>query len=455
MRALLVMPENVDAVIDTLQRRFGRDEYVIKSLILKAKSITSPKENHPDSIIQFATTVNDLVITLQNLNRPEYLQNPQLIEDIESKLPPVMLMLWSNAIAFVERYTLSDLSHWINMQARAMSVRVLPKGFSVDSSKREVKKSIIKDKVFSASSASVSQTENKVKKCLCCDSSCTNLDQCEKFKELNIDEKWKLAKKFRVCFSCLKSGHGSFKCRLRRKCSVDNCSKKHHPLLHTAEQQSTTTATSSEVQNEREICTQASSRKSTVLLKILPVVLRSGNKLFRTGALLDSGSTVTLLRADIADELTSDGREQPLCIQWANGSTCTETKSKVVSIQISGCQKNAKEFTLNGVKTVQNLPLHRQSVVRSEIVNRWPYLAEVPFDEYADLQPGILIGEDIAFVIAPQKVTQHREDSPVASKTPLGWVISGRRFDNHRLEPSFVYHTCDVTVEMDKLHNLV
>lgn len=107
---------------------------------MKAKSIASPKENQPDSIIQFATTVNNLVITLQNLNRPEYLQNPQLIEDIESKLPTVMLMLWSNAIAFVERYTLLDLSKWIDMQARAMSARVLPKGFTTDSSKREVKK---------------------------------------------------------------------------------------------------------------------------------------------------------------------------------------------------------------------------------------------------------------------------------------------------------------------------
>lgn len=121
-----------------------------------------------------------------------------------------------------------------------------------------------------------------------------------------------------------------------------------------------------------------------------------------------------------------------MCIQWANGNTCTESKSKVVTVHVSGCQLNAKEFALTRVKTVENLPLHRQCVVRSDISNRWPYLADVPL-----------------------KVVQHRENTPVESKPRIGWVISGRRSDNQQLEPSFVYHSCDVTSEMDQLHDLV
>lgn len=79
LTALLVMPENVDMVMETLQQRFGRDEYVIKALIAKTKAIPAPREDLPDSVGNFATAFNNLVVTLTNLNRPEYLQNPQLI----------------------------------------------------------------------------------------------------------------------------------------------------------------------------------------------------------------------------------------------------------------------------------------------------------------------------------------------------------------------------------------
>lgn len=48
------------------------------------KLVASPREDQPESIVKFATAVQNLTVTLETLKRPEYL--PQLIEDIESKI---------------------------------------------------------------------------------------------------------------------------------------------------------------------------------------------------------------------------------------------------------------------------------------------------------------------------------------------------------------------------------
>lgn len=73
------------------------------------------------------------------------------------------------------------------------------------------------------------------------------------------------------------------------------------------------------------------------------------------------------------------------------------------------------------------LPLHKQSVDSAVLSSEWPYLKGLPITDYHDLQPGILLGEDNAFIMAPSRVVRHDQQSPIVTKTPLGWVVSGSR----------------------------
>lgn len=150
--------------------------------------------------------MNNLVVTLQNLGRIEYLYNPQLLEDIESKLPPVMLMLWSNVSAtFINGYSLMELNRFISTQSRVLSARVGPKGFVDDKPNRGAT-----HKVFAASEKPKQQTVNVTKKCAFypdCDEKCDNLTNCRLFAELSVDDRWKLVREKNLCFTCLKWGH--------------------------------------------------------------------------------------------------------------------------------------------------------------------------------------------------------------------------------------------------------
>lgn len=129
VRALLVLPQSVNNIMEILRERFGRDEYVIKSVIKKTCRIATPRDDDPITIIEFATAVNNMVVTLQNLNRLECLDNPQLLEDIEVKLPPTMSLMWANVVVGKIHYNLIDLNAWLTQQSRALGARALPKEF--------------------------------------------------------------------------------------------------------------------------------------------------------------------------------------------------------------------------------------------------------------------------------------------------------------------------------------
>lgn len=108
-------------------------------------------------------------MTIKSLGRDDYLQNPQLLDDIESKLPPMLSMLWSNAAIGLYRYSLIDFNMWLNPQAEAMSMRIGPKD--------ERRKSTV-HKVFAAETVDddpPSVAPKQPSPCVCCKNQCVSL----------------------------------------------------------------------------------------------------------------------------------------------------------------------------------------------------------------------------------------------------------------------------------------
>lgn len=128
---------------------------------------------------------------------------------------------------------------------------------------------------------------------------------------------------------------------------------------------------------EADTCAQISTFRKDVLLKMIPVTLRVGDREYATTAMLDSGSTVTMVRADIARELGASGPVKPLCIQWGDGSQVRETDSQVIDVQVRGNYRGAPQYTMRGVKTVRSMPQHKQTVNKTKLIQMWPYLRDV------------------------------------------------------------------------------
>lgn len=69
-------------------------------------------------------------------------------------------------------------------------------------------------------------------KCPSCGSeSYHNLENCRKFEESSVDDRWTLVKKLKKCGSCF-GNHHYYKCKLKKKCGKEGCNANHHILLH-------------------------------------------------------------------------------------------------------------------------------------------------------------------------------------------------------------------------------
>lgn len=59
---------------------------------------------------------------------------------------------------------------------------------------------------------------------------------CERYKAMSVDDRWKIAKEKNLCFRCLANNHQGKDCRRAKECGVNGCKRNHDRLLHQSEE---------------------------------------------------------------------------------------------------------------------------------------------------------------------------------------------------------------------------
>ncbi|KAG5889835.1 hypothetical protein JTB14_023160 [Gonioctena quinquepunctata] len=115
VRSLLLHPKNISYVIDTLEMRFGRPEYVIASMISKTQNLQYLRDGDFNSFIKFSCHINNLVATLEQFEASNHLENPFLLEQLVSKIPNSMKLQWGQVIVQKRgKVNLKDFGTWAN-----------------------------------------------------------------------------------------------------------------------------------------------------------------------------------------------------------------------------------------------------------------------------------------------------------------------------------------------------
>lgn len=149
--------------------------------------------------------------------------------------------------------------------------------------------------------------------------------ECEKFKAMGLETRLTEVRKARACYFCLRCHRGS--CRLRKRCEINidgkDCPYSHHPLLHGAPFDRVGTYTS----------VMSCSENLLPVLRVTgfnPKTISS-----KTGTLLfDSGSQLSLIRADFARELGLEGMDIVIRIVTVGGrEELFETKAYKLQVQ--------------------------------------------------------------------------------------------------------------------------
>ncbi|XP_036329455.1 uncharacterized protein LOC118741564 [Rhagoletis pomonella] len=433
VKSLLIHPINVSCIIEQLKCRFGRREQLIRSQLLQVKDIAPIPENALSKLIPFATKVKNICVFLQSANADHHLANPMLLDDLISKLPMSKRIEWGRYATTVQpRATTVHFSNWLTSLADVICTIHDESQFASRDTKRRVLLHL--------------DERQQPRKCPICQGQHKPYD-CKRLIEASVANRWTEVKSRRLCFACLNAGHTTRDCRQRKICGTGGCNRFHNKLLHeTPPVQPPVPSSSSTKNTTQPISTQlssappvnsrqstdtgaavlscaANSKVSKLLFRILPVTVYGRQRHIDTYALLDEGSSITMIDNTLAEELDLRGQQHNLNVQWFGGHSVQEPAT-LVGLYISGAGMT-KKHKMQNVYAVKNLQLPSQSLSPVDLLCDDKRVRQLPVQPQSGAVPRVLIGIDNCHLGIASSTISMRKNGPYAANTELGWVVFG------------------------------
>ncbi|XP_055585492.1 uncharacterized protein LOC129738331 [Uranotaenia lowii] len=442
VRSRLLLPSGVSHVIEALHTRYGRPELLINALLHKVRTIPAPKSDKLEGLIEFGTAVQELCYHIEAADATDHLSNLSLLQELVAKLPTEQKMLWARYKRDYSAVNLKTFGDYMSAVATdASSVVTYEPDY-----RRTVSRDNAKQKGFLNSHAegtmdpeNFDADQNRPKTientCVICNKSGHRVRECDQFKSLTVDGRWQKVRALGICQNCRRPCWG------KKRCEVDGCDHRHHPLLHSPKE--------SKMEAPSHILTHQL-LESPTLFRIVPVTLYGAKGSIDVFAFCDEGSDLTLMEGDLVEKLGIIGTTKPLCLRWTAETSRIEHESQMVSFEISGIDHKRKQSMC--ARTVKHLGLPTQSFLVEEAIKHHPHLKGIPLRSYQNAKPSILIGIDNLHLSLPLKTKEGKTAGPVAVKTRLGWCVYGQRCDQSNVTHNL--HVCECSCDED-LHESV
>ena len=143
------------------------------------------------------------------------------------------------------------------------------------------------------------------------------IDECQRFRDMTPNERWKIVKEQRACFFCLKrgKGHAVANCSRKKECgeklqSGGVCNKPHHKLLQVDANVTPKPPHIGFIHDDG----------SGALLPVLLGQVKGKNGTKAANVFYDSGAQISMVRKDLAEEMRLEGRQSKIVITKVGGT---------------------------------------------------------------------------------------------------------------------------------------
>ena len=215
---------NYDGAWADLESRYGNKRLLSNHHMKKLLEVSRIEKQSSTEIKRILDLFKQTVRSFNTLDKPIEAWDEWFVYLLTLKLDTETKVLWETSLKnSTEVPKFKVLTEFLeNLQHALLSVSDSKSKINI-----AVKNNVNKPK----SSVNSMISENNVKKVSCPNCSGPhNLASCNKFRKLNVEERREVAKKCKVCFNCLFSGHYPGRCQSKFKCVV--CNEKHNTLLH-------------------------------------------------------------------------------------------------------------------------------------------------------------------------------------------------------------------------------
>lgn len=235
LKGITVSSNTYKLAWDTLVHRYDKPRSLASDILDDLLSAPISTQENSDSLTDFLNRFDEGVAILQSLEIPDL--GSFIIFILASRTLPIIsrkLFEAENKATFPSFDELSQfIKHRLQVVENASSqVRPSPGPVRSVAGKKSLsfvgtaKKKTEQHSYGKRPTALVTSRSSNIK-CFCCGSN-HQLADCDRFRQLTIDERFKLVTSHRLCLVCFGEGHWANKCKL--KCPV--CSRQHHSLLH-------------------------------------------------------------------------------------------------------------------------------------------------------------------------------------------------------------------------------
>ncbi|KAG6454162.1 hypothetical protein O3G_MSEX008510 [Manduca sexta] len=428
--ALLISATSPDIIMSTLELQFGNPDIILSRIMVDIKKLHPVSQEYHKDIVPFSIKVRNYVAAAKVIGRDEYLNGLSITTCILSKLPPVLLSKWADySYTFIKqniRPTWFDISEFLNEEAMKVSSMALLNTKNTNDNYYYNKKKYTEG----THTVLLNKNYNDSEKCRYCHLSKHKLHDCRKFRKALRKDRWSYVKRNRLCYKCIDAHHDRATCPAA-VCDVTSCGQAHHKLLHydlrqivnsepcigdntAPEPPSATSETVTHVNKKYNEC--------KVLLKVVPISVHGPNGVFKTSALLDDGSTVSLISAALASRAGLCGRRETLRVCGAWNKSALECDVDVMDVCITSYKGERFNITVSSFKDL-NVPVQNFSLVN---LDNYPHLCNIEKEFCCtNIEPEILIGQDNYNLILPLELRVGKCNEPCATRTPLGWCVHG------------------------------
>ena len=368
-------------------------------------------------------------ITLSQLGFVSDVENSENLRKIVRRLPLHLRTKWAD-IAYTiyeigREPSFLDLSKFVDERARVASsiygIDVVQETWKSKYSKPQNMSSenVAKKKTTTLSSFTEDEGPGYDRQCSCCSGKCADISCCPRFMNMNLADRKEFVVKQKLCFNCLKRNHMSRKCRKEKMCNVNECTGKHHTLLHSWSRISF----DNEAVQPSVNCATSNGFRVKTCLGIIPVKIQcQDGRSFQTYALLDDGADKTLCDERLR-KIGCSGKRITFQISTVN-STGNDVHGREVDLNVSSANGDG-DVTIRNVWTVKKLPISPRSAATPKDICNVMYLSDIKIPNVNVSDVMLLIGTDAPEAHIPLEVRFGNKDQPYAIRSKNGWAVRG------------------------------
>ena len=413
--------------VESLKDRYNRPRLIHQSHVSMIVEAPSLKDGSGKELRRLHDVVQQHIRALKSLGHDP--PGPFITSLIELRLDATTMFEWqrhSQGSADVPHYV-----KFLNLRAQASesAAQESSRGSSQQSRKYHSGKQVglFADVVYSS--------------CVVCKEK-HPLYACAKFKELDHENMLSTVRSNRLCINCLHPGHLSKDCRSTHRCK--HCQKPHHTLLHVDHKKdvpqqgagATSVSTHSPV-----------SLKSSLLLMTCRVLVEAPNgSVAECRALLDSGSTVSMISERLAQRLHLPRHSHTTLLSGVAGLTSNSSSQSIAKFKISSTYSHARKLDVSAMvvsRVTCDLPLHP---IPSSV--GWDHLSGIKLADPTYGTPGridMLLGVEIFVEVLGHGRRIGAPETPIAFETQFGWILAGNTQTQAPIHHAAVHHVISLT----------